>query len=87
METGNYQANTQAKRDKAKFRPKSLLSCLGKTTEKMVLTRLQWQVGKLHPNIYAYTNNKGTTDCLTNMLTSIKGRKATVIFMDLEKSL
>ena len=57
-----------------KFRPISLLSCLGKTAEKMVLTRLQWQVGKLHPNIYAYTNNKGTTDCLTNMLTSIKGR-------------
>ena len=51
-----------------------------------MLTRLQWQVGKLHPNIYAYTNNKGTTDCLTNMLTSIKGRKTTVIFMDLEKA-
>lgn len=33
----------------------ALLSCLGKTTEKMDLERLQWSAGSLHENIYGYT--------------------------------
>ncbi|KAG0727934.1 LINE-1 retrotransposable element ORF2 protein [Chionoecetes opilio] len=52
----------------------------------MILTRLQWQVGSLHHHIYAYTANKGTTDCITEMLSTISDRKAVVTFMDLEKA-
>ncbi len=73
-------------RDPGKTRPISLLSCFGKTAERMVLNRLHWVAGPLHENIFAYTRNIGTRDCLFDMLTSISGRKAVVIFLDMEKA-
>ena len=73
-------------REPNKSRPISLISCLGKTAEKMILARLQWVTGSLHKHIYAFTSNKGARDCITEMLTSISGRKAVVTFIDLEKA-
>ncbi|XP_045105264.1 uncharacterized protein LOC123500673 [Portunus trituberculatus] len=73
-------------KDPEKTRPISLFSCLGKTAEKMVLHRLQWVTGPLHANVFAYTRNVGTRDCLLDMITSISGRKAVIIFLDMEKA-
>ncbi len=72
-------------KEPGKTRPISLLSCLGKTAERMVLNRLQWFTGPLHDNIYAYTRGLGTRDCLLDMLTTITGKGAVVIFRDIEK--
>ena len=73
-------------RDPGAFRPISLLSCLGKTAEKMVLNRLQWATGDLHQNVYAYTKNRGTKDCIMELTSTISNKKAIVTFMDLEKA-
>lgn len=72
--------------DPGSHRPISLLSCLGKTAEKMMLARLQFATGDLHQHIYAYTPNKGTRDCLTELMTTVTSRKAAVVFVDLEKA-
>ncbi|KAK8393514.1 hypothetical protein O3P69_006684 [Scylla paramamosain] len=42
--------------------------------------------GPLHDNIYAYTRGLGTRDCLLDMLTTITGKRAVVIFLDMEKA-
>ena len=73
-------------RNPGTFRLISFLSCLGKTAEKMVLNRLQWAIGDLHPNVYAYTKNKGTQDCIMGLISTINDRRAIVTFMDLEKA-
>ncbi|XP_045110151.1 uncharacterized protein LOC123503805 [Portunus trituberculatus] len=52
----------------------------------MVLNRLKWVAGDLHKNIFAYTNRRGTKDCITEMMHTITNRKAIVTFMDLEKA-
>ncbi|MEL6802231.1 MAG: reverse transcriptase domain-containing protein, partial [Bacteroidota bacterium] len=67
-------------------RPIALLSCLEKTGEKMVLNRLIFQVGPLHPNLYAYTNGIGTTECIMDVLSFIDHKPALLIFLDLEKA-
>ncbi|XP_050706570.1 uncharacterized protein LOC126991941 [Eriocheir sinensis] len=53
------------------FRPISLLSCTGKTTERMVLSRLQWRMGIPHPNVFGFT--KAVPPTIT-------------VFLDLEKA-
>ena len=73
-------------RSPGSFRSISLLSCLGKTAEKMILNRLQWVINDLHPNVYAYRKNRGTQDCLTELISTIDNRRAIIIFMDLEKA-
>ena len=62
-------------------RPISFLSCLGKTAEKIVLA-----MGAIHKHLYAFTANKGTRDCIAEMLTTMSDKKAIVTFMDLEKA-
>ena len=37
-----------------KLRPLTMLKCPGKTCEKMVLNRLRWRVGKLHPHLFGF---------------------------------
>ena len=68
------------------YRPISLLSCLSKTMERMVLNRLQWVTGPLHPAIHAYTKGTGTAECLAGLLTSVGSSKSTAVFLDLEKA-
>ena len=67
-------------------RPIALLSVLGKTAEKMVLARAKWKVGELHTNLYAYIEGKSTTQCITDILVTVNNKKATVLFLDLEKA-
>ena len=67
-------------------RPISLISCLAKNEEKIMLNRLKWKVGELHPNLFAYTKGRGATDCITAILSTINQKTALVICMDLEKA-
>ena len=67
-------------------RPIALVSCLEKTSEKMVLKRLQYKTGPLDKRLYAYQEGVGTTECIADVLSYIDGRKALVAFIDYEKA-
>ncbi|XP_068243803.1 uncharacterized protein [Palaemon carinicauda] len=68
------------------YRPIALLSCTGKVAERMVLRRLQWAVGPLHDRLYAYTRGIGTQECLADVMATVNGKSALVVFLDLEKA-
>ena len=74
-------------------RPISLLCTVDKLMERMVLPRLQYKYGPLHPNIRAFCTERGTDDCLNTLLTLLniklprtKKRLPMAIFLDLEKA-
>ena len=67
-------------------RPIALVSCVEKTAEKMALKRLQFKLGPLHKNLYAYQEGVSTTECITDVLSYIDGKKAAVAFIDFEKA-
>ena len=73
-------------KDPTNSRPISLLSCISKTAEKMVLNRLKWKVGPLNTNLFAYTEGVGTTENIVSILSTINNKPALVIFIDLEKA-
>ena len=73
-------------KDPGNPRPISLISCLEKTAEKMVLRRMKWKVGELDPSLYAYREGLSTTQCITDILATINDRSAVVLFLDLEKA-
>ncbi|XP_052754561.1 uncharacterized protein LOC128201476 [Galleria mellonella] len=57
------------------YRPIGLLSLLGKTLEKMMARRLQWDLtarGSLHPNQYGFLPQKSTEDALYDALSIVK---------------
>lgn len=68
------------------FRPISLLSCVGKTVEHMVLARLEWALGPLHHHLFAFRRGTSTADCLLHLLPCLLGREAVAVFLDLEKA-
>ena len=72
--------------DPGNHRPISLLSCIEKTAEKMALKRLVHKVGPLHKQLYAYRENIGTTECITDILNCINNNKSIVCFIDFEKA-
>ena len=66
-----------------KFRPISLTSCFCKMMERIVLNRLQYQIGdKLSSNLYGFIRGKSTSDCINRYLsaTDVKCRA----FIDLQ---
>ena len=67
-------------------RPIALVSCIEKTAEKMVLKRLQYKAGPLHKHLYAYQEGVSTTECITDVLSYIDGKKAAIAFIDFEKA-
>ena len=67
-------------------RPIALVSCIEKTAEKMVLKRLQYKTGPLDKRLYAYQEGLSTTECITDVLSYIDGKKALVAFIDYEKA-
>ncbi|KAK3895197.1 hypothetical protein Pcinc_001057 [Petrolisthes cinctipes] len=73
-------------REPSKLRPISLLSCLAKTAEKMVLARLQWHIGPSHPHIFGYTRRVSTADSILTLMTHINLRPTVAVFIDLEKA-
>lgn len=70
----------------SQLRPISLLSCVGKTMEKIVLNRLHWALGPWHENVFAFQKGKGTRDCVSSLLSGVMGRQAVAVFLDLEKA-
>ena len=73
-------------KEKGKYRPISLLSCLGKTAERMVLNRLLWKLGTLHEDIHAFTKGMSTAHSLATLLSIVSKTSAVVVFLDLEKA-
>lgn len=73
-------------KDPAQPRPISLISCFGKTAEKMVKDRLSHQIGRLHPRLFAYREGVGAADNIAAVLGEIDNSRALVIFIDLEKA-
>ena len=65
------------------FRPISLTSCFCKMMERIILHRLQYQIGDLlSDNIYGFIRGKGTSDCIVSCLSTsdVKSRA----FIDLQ---
>ena len=50
------------------FRPIALLSCLDKIMERMILARLKFLVGPLHPNLMGSTEGKGTSHAIATVI-------------------
>ena len=67
-------------------RPIHLLSCLDKTAEKLVRRRLEYKVGPLHPQLFAYRKWVGTAENLAGLLSTIDDNPSIVVFLDLEKA-
>ena len=87
------------KKEEGEFRPIALLSCIAKVMERMILNRLRFLIGPLHPNLMGCTKGKGTTDAiatLTKMASDAKYRRSgprsqslklcLAIFIDFEKA-
>lgn len=64
----------------------SLLKCLRKSTERLVLERLKWLTGPLHPSFYVYLPQTGATDCLTTFLNKMRQGHRMAVFINLEKA-
>ena len=73
-------------RERGKYRPISLLSCLAKTMERMVLRRLLWRLGALPENVHGFTKGKSTAHSIASLLTYLQQGSAVVVFLDLEKA-
>ena len=52
----------------------------------MVLSRLQWRVGALHPHVFGFTRGLSTADSIITLLTQVNHRPAIAVFLDLEKA-
>ena len=75
------------------FRPISLLACLNKVMEVMVLRRINWASRPFHPHLLGFRRGVGTEDAIATVISQIsrvkksKSRaKATAVFLDLEKA-
>ncbi|XP_052750082.1 uncharacterized protein LOC128200503 [Galleria mellonella] len=74
------------------YRPIGLLSLLGKTLEKMMARRLQWDLtarGSLHPNQYGFLPQKSTEDALYDALSIVKSaikskQLAVIVSLDIQ---
>ena len=75
------------------FRPISLLSCVNKIIEKMVLHRINWAARPFHQNLLGFRQGVGTEDAIATVISQISSvknsgarRKVTAVFLDLEKA-
>lgn len=70
--------------EKDKHRPISLLPCVSKTMERMVLTRLKWKKGPRNKHIFGFEAGAGTGHCIANVLGHPTA--TIIIFLDIEKA-
>ena len=87
--------------NREEFRPISLLSVFDKNIERIVHSRMMKKTkGKMHPNLYGFTKDRGTQDGLMTLSHTAsshifrknsaninhRGQKCVAIFVDLEKA-
>lgn len=77
---------TPKPKDPGSLRPISLLSCLSKTMERMILARLKWKAFPFHPHLLAFQSQRSTSTCLMTLLGNFRSRKGLVVFLDLQKA-
>ena len=71
------------------YRPITLLSCISKVMEMLVLNRLHFCAKPLSKNSMGFKKGSGTIDAVATLvddLTSRRDKGSTAIFIDLEKS-
>lgn len=68
------------------MRPFSLLSCVAKMAERLVLSRLAWRLVPLHPLFLAYLRSLRTTHCLASFHGELRRGDGMAVFLDLEKA-
>ena len=71
------------------YRPICLLPALGKVLDSIMMDRIQYWMGPLHPAQYGFREGKGTTDALEELVGFIESARArreycAVIFLDIE---
>ena len=69
-----------------KLRPLTMLKCPGKMAESMVLARLRWRIGPLHPHLFGFVRGSSTGDCIMALHAAVDHRPAVVVFLDIEKA-
>ena len=78
------------KKSDGSFRPISLISVISKLMENMILKRLEFFIGKLNSNLYAYTKGIGTQDAIAAVLHTItkppRHHHTIGVMLDLEKA-
>ena len=82
------------KKNKSSYRPISLLSCLGKTPERIINKRLRWHLeanNLIHKEQTGFRTNRNTEDQLVHLAQSIENAfmdkiKVIVVFVDLSKA-
>lgn len=57
------------------YRPISLLSCLGKTMERVLYARLEWKLRALHLHLFAFRRGSGTRDCVSTLMPMVTRKK------------
>ena len=72
--------------DPLRLRPITLLRCIAKQAESLVLARLEWRIGTLHPHLFGFTRGRSTADSVTTLLSLINNCPTVVIFLDMEKA-
>lgn len=76
------------------YRPISLMSCIFKTFERIIKSRLEWWIenNNLFPNTqYGFRRGKGTVNCLTHLVTDIQcclseNKYLSAIFLDIHSA-
>ena len=67
-----------------KFRLISLTSTMCKMLERILLHRLHYKIGKLHPGVNGFIQHRSTANCLANYASNTKAK--TSVFIDIEKA-
>lgn len=81
---GNFYFTPELEEELGRYHLISLLSCLGKTGKRMLLNRLQWELGSLHEHLHGFARIMNTIHCIATLLRTRKTFTSMVSLLDLE---